>query len=155
MICHTGIFSHLEALLSLLLGILSDDQLASIKLGQAAHLSAIHTHIIKLLVQLELGLHGLDGGGGLDGPGASILADGHGGGGGGGCLPQQPTEVQHLATLSLVPKLPFDKVTNLQEIIILLSRSPGESSLECLHCGDKLDTRCQSLDQLTYDFLSM
>ena len=97
---------YLQTLLSCLLGILSDDQLAIIKLGQAAHLSTVHTHIIKLLVQLELGLHGLDGGGSLDGPGAGILTDGHGRSRGCGGLPQQPTEVQNLTIrLKFIKKL--------------------------------------------------
>ena len=37
---------------------------------------------------LKLELHGLEGGGGLDAPGAGILGDVHGRGGNGGGLPQ-------------------------------------------------------------------
>ena len=88
--------THLDALLPSFLGSLSDHQLTIIKLGQTAHLPSIHWHIVKLLIQLELGLHGLEGGGGLDGPGAGVLGDGDCWCWNSGSLPQRPAEVENL-----------------------------------------------------------
>ena len=65
---------------------------------------------------LELKLHGLEGGGGLDAPGAGILGDVHGRGGHGGGLPQQEAHVQ-----------------SLEELLVLVSRGPGVTSLESVH----------------------
>ena len=39
------------------------------------YISAVGSALLKLLVELELELHGLEGGGGLDGPGSALLAD--------------------------------------------------------------------------------
>ena len=88
--------THLDALLPSFLGSLSDHQLTIIKLGQTAHLPPIHWHIVELLIQLELGLHGLEGGGGLDGPGAGVLGDGDCWCWNCGSLPQRPAEVENL-----------------------------------------------------------
>ena len=52
--------------------------------------------ISRLVPHLELELHGLEGGGGLDAPGPGVLGDVHLGGGHGGGLPQQEAHVKSL-----------------------------------------------------------
>ena len=52
---------------------------------------------LTLFSHLELELHGLEGGGGLDGPGAGVLRDVHLRRGHRGRLPQQEAHVQSLA----------------------------------------------------------
>ena len=65
---------------------------------------------------LELELHGLEGGGGLDAPGPGVLGDVHGGGGHGGGLPQQEAHIK-----------------SLEKLLILLSSSSGITSLKSVH----------------------
>ena len=84
------------------------------KISQYLH---FYHYFALTIYYLELELHGLEGGGGGDGPGAPLLADLHHGGGHGGGLPQQEPHV-HL----------------LQELLVVLGIGSGVFSLKCVHC---------------------
>ena len=76
-------------LLLVSLGLLHGDNLAVLEGDLGLHVVAVRSLLAELLAELEPELHGLEGGGGFDGPIASFLRNLGDGGGGGGCLPQQ------------------------------------------------------------------
>lgn len=85
---------HLRRLLALLLGRLHGDELVAVHLDDRLHLPTVRSRLLELLVQLELQLHRLEDGGGLDQPVVAVLSDFHDGRGGGGGLPQQEVDAE-------------------------------------------------------------
>jgi len=81
---------------SLLLRLLLRDQLVALHGDCCGTLAAISGFLVEWNTQLELELHGLEGGGGLHGPGPVNLRDLHHGGRGGGSLPQKKADIEGL-----------------------------------------------------------
>merc|ERR1719412_1202971 len=107
-------FSHrLGALLTLLLGLLGDDNLAVFKDNLGSHLSTIRSRLGEILAQLEGESHGLQSGGGGDCPRAVRLSDLHGGGGDCRGLAEKEIHLQ-----------------GLEELLVLDCLGPGELPLE-------------------------
>ena len=77
------------------------------KMDAALHCweSAPTATVTILSCYLELELHGLESGGGLDAPGPGVLSDVHLGGGHGGGLPQQEAHVKSLESENCLDKL--------------------------------------------------
>ena len=86
----------LGVLLLLVLGLLHSDNLAVLEGDLRLHVTAVGRHLVELLAKLELELHGLEGGRGLDVPLAHGLGDLSDGGGDGGGLSQNVRNVQGL-----------------------------------------------------------
>ena len=83
---------------------------------------------------LELELHGLEGGGGLDAPGPGVLSDVHLGGGHGGGLPQQEAHVKGLESENHFDKLSSsEKCRHLKELLVLVGGGSGVTSLKSVH----------------------
>merc|ERR1719186_2332369 len=78
---------------------------------------AVRSSLVKLFSKLELEFHSLEGGGGLNSPGASVLGHLHNRGGDSGGLPQQEVYLK-----------------SLEELFILISGGPLVFSLEGIHC---------------------
>merc|ERR1719382_2436803 len=105
----------------LLLRLLHADDLAVLAGDGGGHLSAVRRGLVKLLPQLEFQFHGLECGGGLDGPDPAVLGDLADRGGDGGRLPQQEVHVQLL-----------------QHLLVLVGGGPLVLPLEGLHGGGEL-----------------
>ena len=111
-----------RALFLLALGLLYSDNLAVLEGDLGLHVAAVRSLLVELLAELELKLHGLEGGRGIDGPLAPGLRDLRDGGGGGGGLPQQHVHLQ-----------------SLKEFIVFFCRDPLKFPLEGVYDGKILE----------------